>query len=359
MTFRVGVPLLGLIGSCSAEPLRLEQPVTHAKATAASVDEPSARKLGATELNAECERCHTAVAEEWRGSLHQQAWTDPVFLGAYAIEPLPFCRGCHAPMADISNSNDPARFLGVGCVTCHLEGEHILGVRDLEARAGGHAVVGSAQFASASACESCHQFEFPIPQDASMQDTAREHEQSPQRDSSCQDCHMASPGQDPTRRSHRFQVHGDPARLRSSLEVSARLTSPRSLEVSLRTSAFVGHAVPTGDMFRRLEVQARALGESKESLEPVVLAREFRMQRKDQAMLRIQVGDSRVPANGEPKTVQLNFAHPVGEAGAEWRVVYRRMGPQEAALFGVDLAGEEVEIASGTLVGTDARLVRP
>lgn len=75
--------------------------------------------------------------------MHQQAWTDPVFLGAYAIEPLPFCRGCHAPMADISNSNDPARLLGVGCVTCHVAGEDILGVRDVEARQLARAAISS------------------------------------------------------------------------------------------------------------------------------------------------------------------------------------------------------------------------
>ena len=320
-----------------------------------SVPPLSLIELGPVEANAACERCHSAVAAEWRGSLHQQAWTDPVFLGAYAIEPLPFCRGCHAPMADISNSNDPARLLGVGCVTCHLAGEDILGVRDVEARQGGHAVVGSPQLANSSACESCHQFEFPVPQEAAMQSTAREHEQSPQRDTACQACHMAAPSaQESSRRSHSFQVHGDPARLRSSLRVTARRTSPSSIEVSLRASPEVGHAVPTGDMFRRLEVHARALGAPEQSAAPVVLARQFRMQQREQSVLRIQVGDTRVPASGEPQVAQLNFAQPLGAAGVEWRVVYRRMGPREAELFGVDLAGEEVEIASGTLIGDDA-----
>ncbi|MBL8744343.1 MAG: hypothetical protein JNK04_24720, partial [Myxococcales bacterium] len=47
--------------------------------------------------NASCEGCHSSIAKEWRGSLHQQAWHDPVFQKALAIEPEPFCRGCHAP----------------------------------------------------------------------------------------------------------------------------------------------------------------------------------------------------------------------------------------------------------------------
>src|SRR5262245_3846410 len=54
--------------------------------------------------NARCEGCHADVAAEWRGSMHQRAWTDPVFLAAYALEPLSFCRGCHAPEADPERS---------------------------------------------------------------------------------------------------------------------------------------------------------------------------------------------------------------------------------------------------------------
>ena len=117
--------------------------------------------------------------------------------------------------------------------------------------------------------------------------------------------------------------------------------------------------MPTGDMFRRLEVHARALGAPEQSAAPVVLARQFRMQQREQSVLRIQVGDTRVPATGEPQVAQLNFAQPLGAAGVEWRVVYRRMGPREAELFGVDLAGEEVEIASGTLSGADALSASP
>ena len=63
---------------------------------------PRARPHGAdvASANAACEKCHADIAAEWRGSMHQQAWIDPVFQEAYDIGPLAFCRGCHAPEAD-------------------------------------------------------------------------------------------------------------------------------------------------------------------------------------------------------------------------------------------------------------------
>src|SRR5574343_638477 len=47
--------------------------------------------------NEPCEGCHAEIAAEWRGSEHHTAFTDPVFQRAYGVEPLPFCRRCHAP----------------------------------------------------------------------------------------------------------------------------------------------------------------------------------------------------------------------------------------------------------------------
>src|SRR5262245_23511904 len=63
--------------------------------------------------NQACEGCHAEIAAEWRGSLHHRAWDDPVFLTAYAIEPLAFCRGCHAPEAIPTDApSEAARRLG-------------------------------------------------------------------------------------------------------------------------------------------------------------------------------------------------------------------------------------------------------
>src|ERR1700727_480519 len=55
---------------------------------------------GRAERNATCEGCHAEIAAEWRASMHHHAFDDPQFARPLAIEPLPFCRGCHAPEAD-------------------------------------------------------------------------------------------------------------------------------------------------------------------------------------------------------------------------------------------------------------------
>ncbi|MGH7151192.1 MAG: hypothetical protein ACREIU_10855, partial [Planctomycetota bacterium] len=33
-----------------------------------------------------CGSCHREIHEEWKGSLHARAWTDPIFQAAYAAE---------------------------------------------------------------------------------------------------------------------------------------------------------------------------------------------------------------------------------------------------------------------------------
>jgi len=304
----------------------------------------------AAAANLTCEGCHQTIAAEWRGSLHRRAWDDPVFLTAYAIEPIGFCRGCHAPEADPAHlPPEGARRLGVGCVTCHMQGADVLGSHALPARAGAHAVVADARLATSAACERCHQFEFPQPQRAPMQGTADEHRASPHAAEACQSCHMPSARLEGERphRSHDFRVLGDAARLRSAVTARAARAEDRAVTVSL-SAARVGHAFPTGDMFRRLEVRARvveASGEIIATASPVVLGRRFGVKRSE----RLQIGDDRVPASGEAREVRLEFAAPIGGRAVRWEVAYQRLDATMARAFGVDAKGDEVIVAEGTL----------
>ncbi|WP_438038265.1 multiheme c-type cytochrome [Sorangium sp. So ce128] len=96
--------------------------------------------------NQRCEACHEDIAAEWRASLHRQAFTDRVFQRSYALEPLPFCRGCHAPEADPAHHpGADAQAVGVGCVTCHLVAGEVVSARGRDARGGAHAVRGDAR----------------------------------------------------------------------------------------------------------------------------------------------------------------------------------------------------------------------
>ena len=78
-----------------------------------------ARGAIASHSNGSCAGCHREIAEEWRESLHHKAWVDPVFQKAYAIEPMAFCRGCHAPESDPdAEPSVAAAAAGVGCTPC-------------------------------------------------------------------------------------------------------------------------------------------------------------------------------------------------------------------------------------------------
>ncbi|MEP7122219.1 MAG: multiheme c-type cytochrome [Byssovorax sp.] len=300
--------------------------------------------------NLACEGCHRAIADEWRGSLHHRAWDDPVFLTAYAIEPIAFCRGCHVPEADPARvPPEGARRLGVGCVTCHVQGGEVIGRHAMATRVGAHAVVADARASSSAGCERCHQFAFPTPQRAPMQGTADEHRASPHASESCESCHMAEVRDEPGRshRSHDFRVLGDPTRLRSALTARAARADDRVITLSL-AAARVGHAFPTGDMFRRLEVRARAVDDHGEPIAtaiPVVLARRFGRGRAE----RIQIGDDRLPASGEARAIDLVFPVPVRGREVRWEVVYQRMDAAMAQGFSVDAGADEVVVAEGAL----------
>jgi hypothetical protein len=324
---------------------------------------PRAHRPGAPDIrkaNEECASCHAEIADEWRASLHRQAWIDPVFQKAYAIEPVAFCRGCHAPEANPAAAPGEAeQAVGVACTTCHVQGETIVGAASASGKAP-HGVFADARMATRQACAACHQFNFPgerLP----MQDTLREHAASSFASTECQACHMPTVApKDRTSRphkSHAFQVIGDPSMIRRAAKLSASRLSARKIEITI-AAGDVGHAFPTGDMFRRLEVRAEAISASGEVIakaDPVTLGRTFTDQARDRdkslAFHRVEAEDSRVPppGAGPARIVELSFKKPVGAARVRWRVAYQRMGTAMAASFGVEQAIDEVIVGEGEL----------
>lgn len=306
--------------------------------------------------NQACEGCHVEIAVEWRASLHRQAFTDPEFARALAREPQPFCRGCHAPEADPAGA-PPAELaaLGVGCVTCHAPpgapAGAVLAASEGTRGAGAHAVIGSAAFAGPGACAGCHEFDFLGRPGAPMQLTAREHAASRFADTSCAGCHMPWAGEGSARhRSHRFAASRDPAVLRASLQIAA---SRRAGVVALRLEpAAVGHAVPTGDLFRRLLVEAEAIDAAGEAVSYDVRTLGRRFERRRQSSLQsrqIEVGDDRPGAPGRPEAgvlVELELGAEADAYPVRWRVVHQRV--EFYAGHEVVLAGE-VEVAAGEL----------
>lgn len=179
-----------------------------------------------------CARCHAEEARTWEASLHHRAFTDVDFQRAFAHEPEAFCVGCHAPGA--TSRTDPRVANGVDCAACHTTS------RDRGDGRGLHPV------GPARGCAGCHDFDDPAGRLA-LQKTAQEHARSPFRDVACKGCHM-------TGRDHAFTGGRDLERLRASivLDVTAR-DGAVDVVVDARN---VGHAFPSGDLFRRVRVLA-------------------------------------------------------------------------------------------------------
>jgi Cytochrome c554 and c-prime len=172
----------------------------------------------AQDVNDGCVGCHQDVADEWKASAHAHSFDDPVFLSAYAVEPTSFCSGCHAPESQLGALDD-ARAIGVGCVTCHVEGGSIVNAQGAKEEEGGHPVLGDARMATVSACANCHDFDFPRHPGSPMQGTVREHRESTLARTTCESCHMPRVGGDKGHLSHRFGVRD---LLPSAVRASAR-----------------------------------------------------------------------------------------------------------------------------------------
>lgn len=309
----------------------------------------------ASALNASCTACHPQIAAEWRSSFHARSEHDEAYQRAFALEPLPFCQGCHAPE---TNAFQPvpalAADLGVGCVTCHVVGDHLLATANVNARAAApHAVTRTPEFATARACAACHEFAFP---DAAlrgepelMQATLAEHAHSSARGVACASCHMPSVGVGQARhRSHAFPGGHSPDFVSSALGVRAERSAATTLRLVLSTVG-VGHAFPTGDLFRRLEISAEAVGSDAQVVtsERRYLTRHWTEERKLSAVVRRVTRDDR--ATDSPLEVTLQLEGTAAALPIAWRIAYQRIAhprsdsPEESVVDG------EIEIASGTL----------
>lgn len=324
----------------------------------------------------DCAACHREIAREWAASLHKHAWTDEVFQRAYEIEPMAFCRNCHAPLA--TNGRTPrglAAVEGVSCSACHVRDGVVLssgaGRGDAAGTIAPHPVRADARFGRSEYCAGCHQFNFPAERTPGgplfdthmpMQDTFGEWQRSAHaaRGTQCQDCHMPwRTAADGTRyRSHAFVGGRDPSLLaRSSrVEVTAIAVGDDRVSVSVRvTPTDVGHAFPTGDLFRRLELSVW-LDDDASRKRIVAFARSFADQferRPDgtTGFVRRQVSDSRVqpPGTGAPRESRLVLAFERGRAPrvVRWKFEHLLMPSPQAASQGFGAAQYRATISEG------------
>jgi hypothetical protein len=296
--------------------------------------------------DADCQACHPQAARQWAQSRHHASFTNIDFQRSYGREPLPFCRDCHAPALTRTKAlpEAEAEALGVGCMDCHGEGATIVtGPGDADVRAP-HPLRRSADFGARS-CARCHEFEFPAssrrPPGTMMQTTMREHRASTFADRNCSDCHMR-PGDDGAR-DHSLASTRDPAALRRALAVTARREG-NALIVAIEPHE-VGHAFPTGDLYRRLAVHAELHGDS----EVRYLARHFAPWRREDGgrdpAFEWPVPDDRVRG---PTTIRLDL-DPAASGELRWWIDLERVDARDDVHPERSTIASRVRLAEGRL----------
>lgn len=279
----------------------------------------------------DCGSCHTREQHTWAASRHAQAATNPAFRVAFAAGPRDWCLTCHAPLS--ATQGPGALGEGVSCAACHLRGKTVLAARAPSEQARSvHPIVEEPRLRTADFCARCHQFDAPVraslehenrfvPSGTPLQDTFSEWRASSFAPSTpCQGCHMREG-------SHAFPGGHDAALVRGALGVEVWAVEPMRVLVTVRSRG-VGHALPTGDPYRRLVVTlcedadcTRVLGSAvfQRSLEST--ARTYRL-----------VEDTRVPpptaALPSPsRTLEIPLAAPL-QPGATWRLVRHHVDPR-------------------------------
>jgi hypothetical protein len=301
-----------------------------------------ARDPARLDANDECRNCHADIAREWAASSHASAYVDPMFASAFARESeSPFCQGCHAPEADPARRpSERAAAIGVACVSCHLDldGDTVLaGPATSATRPAPHPLRRTPAFAGPDACASCHEFSFPDaradPQ-LLMQRTIREHQASADADQPCQSCHMPERG-------HRFAV--DDALLRAAADIVATREAA-ALVVTIEPRA-LGHAFPTGDLFRRLAVVVTSSDGTWS--EQRFLARRFDVQEIEGRPIKIEVGDDRVGVRPGPTRVAFALPERVRGQALRWSVAWQRVLETPIGAAADAEVWDQRELASG------------
>ena len=190
-----------------------------------------------------------------------------------------------------------------------------------------------------------------------MQSTLSEHRRSLERGAACSDCHMpvVENGASP-HRSHRFLGGRDPEFVRSAVSVTAERPRDSTLRVTLTPRA-LGHAFPTGDLFRRIEVSAESVGIEWQVIasDRRYLARHWERDPKSPfgVVLRTAVFDDRPLA--EPVSVELDLGERAVGLPVTFRVAYQRVEHPRSDEETDSLVEGEIELSSGTFPATPRR----
>ena len=294
----------------------------------------------------DCAGCHPDAYAQWEGSRHRVSWTNDLMQAGFVAEPRMFCVNCHAPAVEQVEEirpnlatyaalgphapphatvgvlqPEPRSEEGINCAVCHLRDGEILTSTPGDPDAP-HRFRVEPSFGTSAACVTCHDFATPVFIDGvthiidePMQATAgewRRWQAQTGRTEGCPSCHMP-------KGDHRMHGAHDMQRVAGSIHVEVTDTS-----LSLGTRE-VGHAVPTGDLFRHLTVEVRATPDAEWTVLET-LGRTFAVDTSTDPPRKYQTTDTRL----QPGATRV-LALPPGLAGGQWRLRYHYGGPHDEA----------------------------
>ncbi len=300
-----------------------------------------------------CTSCHQPQGKDWAESRHAASWTNDVFQAGYIVEPRKFCVNCHAPHpeqgAEIQRNQDwyeslgpgstlpiperhdePSAKHGIHCSTCHWRDGEILSSKPVTGAP--HPIRVEPALATAQLCKGCHEFPMPVFRhgdtvftETMMQSTWSEWQSWEGASSKdCLDCHMPE---------GRHLWHGahDLQRLQDAVVVKP---VRGGFEVSVHG---VGHRVPTGDLFRNLQLQIQGNGEWTTIAR---FGREFGPKETPEGLIKIETADTRLLPD-ETRFIPLDRRY------TRWRLQYHYASPQDEALAWVGVDQLIVTVSEG------------
>ncbi|MBI3606908.1 MAG: hypothetical protein HY207_02960 [Nitrospirae bacterium] len=259
---------------------------------------PSQRiPAGLTSIRAEeCGQCHREIYEEWKSSIHAQAFVDPFFQAFWKKDKhIWICLNCHTPLENQQpelileiprnrvekavkkpnpNYDPDFRLEGITCAACHVRDGVILGPFDDSVAP--HPTRYDPMYRTTETCYRCHQvpsgpFQFyrfgPC-------GTYPEYEGGPYYKAGyiCQTCHMpeverpvAAGGPIRKGRRHLWRGGHDPEQLKRAVTVRlqadpADIAPGTDAQFTLTlTNSGAGHYLPTGDPDRYFTVEFQIL----------------------------------------------------------------------------------------------------
>ncbi|MDX1957709.1 MAG: multiheme c-type cytochrome [Leptospiraceae bacterium] len=214
-----------------------------------------------TENSESCKSCHNEIYFEWYNSRHKNSYNNHLFQKSYKAEPLDWCLNCHAPLVNKTNQRVNVNE-GVSCIVCHERNNHTLTGKNNSTK-NYHNVISIPQMNQSEFCANCHQFNFPTKESLTknsihysqlpMQNTFEEWKSSYYKNVKCQDCHMKFNPID-SYRTHNFEGGHNLKLLNESLDIEIHEVQEDIFVLTFK-SIGIGHAFPTGDLFRKLCVE--------------------------------------------------------------------------------------------------------